>query len=78
MKKTIHTKSYKQLLIWLKTSRKQQGLTIRQFAKQISVHHSIVWNIENAERRLDVMEYVQYCQQLGIDPIIGIKILIEN
>ncbi len=77
MIKTIHSKAYKQLVAWLKDSREEKGLTIRQFAKQISVHHSIVWNIENAERRLDVMEYVHYCQQLGIDPIVGIKILSE-
>ncbi len=88
MIKTIHSKAYKQLLSWLKAykqllswlkaCREEKGLTIRQLAEQISVHHSIVWNIENAERRLNVMEYVQYCQQLEVDPMIGIKILNEE
>ena len=38
-------------------------------------YHSIPGKIEHGDRRLDVVEYVQYCNALGIDPEEGIKII---
>ena len=75
MQKTIYSKPYQELTKWLKKSRENQSLTIRKLAEKVNVHHSIIWNIEHAERRLDIVEYVNYCQQLDIDPIIGINII---
>ena len=77
-KKTIHSANYKKLLRWLKSERKSKTLTMRELASKISVHHSIIWNIENAERRLDVVEYVNYCKALGVDAHIGISMLEEK
>lgn len=78
MQKTIYSKSYQQLTKWLKQQRQKQGLTIRDLAEKIGVHHPIIWNIENAERRLDVVEFVFYCQQLNIKPDDGIAIILAN
>lgn len=75
MQKTIYSKPYQELTKWLKESRENKSLTIRKLAKTMSVHHSIIWNIEHAQRRLDIVEYVDYCQQLEIDPVIGINII---
>lgn len=78
MQKTIHSKSYKTLTKWLKQQRQNQSLTIRELAKIIGVHYSIIWNIENAQRRLDLVEYVYYCQQLKANPMVGIDVILND
>jgi len=55
--------------------KREKSLTMRQLAKILEVQHSIIWNIENNERRLDIVEYVNYCEKLNIDPIVGINII---
>ncbi|EEZ80688.1 helix-turn-helix transcriptional regulator [Candidatus Thioglobus sp.] len=75
MQKTIYSQSYPRVTKWLKEAREEKSLTMRQLAKILEVQHSIIWNIENNERRLDIVEYVNYCEKLNIDPIVGINII---
>lgn len=35
----------------------------------------LVSKIENIERKLNVYEFVQYCEALGLEPIEGINLL---
>ena len=51
------------------------GLSMRELGEIISKPHSFVGKIESGERRLDVFEYVQYCEALSLDPAEGLKIL---
>lgn len=74
MKKTIYSQSSQILTACLRDSRKAAGLTIRQLAEKMNVHHSIVGKIETGERRLDVIEFIEYCNVLEIDP----KVIIEH
>jgi hypothetical protein len=39
--------------------------------------HSFIAKIETGQRRLDVIEYVWYCQRLGFDPIAGLERLLN-
>lgn len=73
MKKTLHSKEYERLTGWLKQSRVERGLSIRSLAKLLDVPHSFVGKIEQGERRLDVIEYVEYCRALGIQPNKGLQ-----
>lgn len=73
LKKTITTREYGVFLHWLKQQRLNQGLTMRDVAKQINKPHSWIAKTESGERRLDVMEYVSYCLALKIEPQKGIK-----
>ena len=65
--KTLYSKESKQLTSWLKERRIESGLTIRQLAAKLGWASSIVGKIEQGERRLDVVEYVQYCSALDAD-----------
>ncbi len=78
MGKSIYSPANQALLKWLKSEREKQGLTIRELGKRLQVNHSIIWNIENKQRRLDLIEYVTYCRELNIDSSIGLKIVEEN
>jgi transcriptional regulator with XRE-family HTH domain len=75
VQKTISSDKYLSLLAWLKKEREDRGLTMRDAAALIRKPHSWVGKIETAERRLDVLEYVRYCQALNIKPERGLKLL---
>ncbi len=46
---------------------------MRDLAERLEVPHSFVGKVEQGERRLDVVEYIQYCEALNISPLNGIK-----
>ncbi|MBD1574840.1 helix-turn-helix domain-containing protein [Vibrio rumoiensis] len=75
MKKTLFTPEYAKLIEWLKEARAERGLTMRELAVELDVPHSYVGKVEQCERKLDVLEYVRYCEALGVDPDLGVSIL---
>ncbi|WP_432467213.1 helix-turn-helix domain-containing protein [Agarivorans sp. Z349TD_8] len=78
MSKTLHAPEYRQLIEWLKTARAERGLTMREFAAELGVPHSYVGKVEQCERKLDVLEYLRYCQALDLNPVEGIRVLISK
>lgn len=75
MKKTLFTPEYAKLIEWLKEARAERGLTMRELAVELDVPHSYVGKVEQCERKLDVLEYVRYCEALDLNPKKGITIL---
>lgn len=68
MKKSIYSHDNQKLIDLLKESRKSAGYTLRDIAKKTNLHHSIIGKIETGDRRLDVIEFLEYCKILDIDP----------
>ena len=66
MSRTLHAPEYRKLIEWLKAARLERGLTMRELAAELGVPHSYVGKVEQCERKLDVLEYVEYCQVLGV------------
>jgi transcriptional regulator with XRE-family HTH domain len=75
--KTVSSTENSRLTQWLKTKRQQRGHTMRSLAEVLGTPHSFISKIENQERRLDVVEFIHYCEALDIDPIEGLA-LIKN
>lgn len=75
MKKTIHSDENRILVNWLKEQRIDQGLTMRDLSTKLGLPHSFIGKVEQGERRLDVVEYIQYCQALNIRPETGLEIV---
>lgn len=75
MLKSIHSDEGLRLANWLKEQREAKGLTIRALAAELEVPHSFVGKVEQRERRLDVFEYLQYCEVLGVSPIDGLRVI---
>lgn len=75
MQKAITSSKYANLVTWLKKSRVDQGISMRELAQRLDEPHSFVQKVEIVERRLDVFEYDQYCQALGVDPKKGLDFL---
>lgn len=69
------TEKGRTLLKWLREARKKQGMTMRDAGAIMKLPHAWVGKIENGDRRLDVLEFVKYCQVIGADPVQGLKLL---
>jgi transcriptional regulator with XRE-family HTH domain len=75
MQKTIHSSEYAVLLNWLRRQRIDNGLTMRQLAEKMGIHHSWIGKVEQGERRLDIIEYLRICDALQLDPHEGLNII---
>jgi len=61
-----HSARYKRFLAALRQARKNAGLTQVEVAKKLRNHNSYTSKSENGERRVDVVELVDFCQIYGI------------
>ena len=68
MNRSLYSKNYDVLRQWLREKRAESGLSIRAVAAELECHHSIVGKIEKGGRKLDVVEFIEYCQVIGADP----------
>ena len=78
MKRSIYSLENKTLTAWLVEQRHKADLTQRELAKRLDVHHSIVGKIETGERRLNVVEFIEYCLKIDADPHEIIDVIIER
>lgn len=72
---TVSSDENSKLTEWLKTMRHEKGHTMRSLAKVLGTPHSFVGKIENQERRLDIIEFVRYCNALEVDPYEGLSMV---
>jgi transcriptional regulator with XRE-family HTH domain len=75
MGKTVSSEENGKLTKWLKTKRQEKGHTMRSLAQVLGTPHSFIGKIENQERRLDVIEFLRYCEALEVDPYEGLHLL---
>jgi transcriptional regulator with XRE-family HTH domain len=68
MAKSLHTPEYEHFRLLLVTAREKSGFTQAEVSKKLGRPQSFVSKYESGERRLDVVELVQVCVVLGIDP----------
>jgi len=65
--KSIHTERYSTLIRALIACRKEQGLSQTELARRVGRPQSYISKVENAERRLDVVEFLEICEAIGVD-----------
>lgn len=78
MKKSIYSPEMIAVRSWLRSERLNAGLTMRELANRLDRPHSFVQRIEEGDRRLDVVEFVWYCQALGVDPLLGLELILRH
>ena len=69
MPKALQAHRYRYLPGLLRQMREEAGLTQRALAKKLRLSHSLVHNSETAERRVDLMEFIDWCEACGQDPV---------
>ncbi len=67
MPRSVYKREYKRLLEMLIEARRSAGLTQAQVAKRLGRHQSFVSKYERAERRIDVIEFVELARVLNLD-----------
>jgi cytoskeletal protein RodZ len=78
MNKAISSEKYYQLNAIFKQQRIDLGLSMRDLGEIIKEPHSFVQKVEANQRKLDLFQYVQYCEALELDPAETLKILMRN
>ena len=68
MAKSLHTPEYDYFRSLLIAAREKAGLTQTDVSLKLRRPQSFVAKYEGGERRLDVVEFVEVCAALGIDP----------
>ncbi|MCA9980884.1 MAG: helix-turn-helix transcriptional regulator, partial [Anaerolineales bacterium] len=68
MTNSLFRPEYKSLLLTLAQARQDAGFTQTNLALQLGKPQSYVSKYENGERKLDVIEFLDLCHVLGIDP----------
>jgi len=68
MAKSLHTPEYEYFRTILVAAREKAGLTQAEVSARMGRPQSFVAKYEGGERRLDVVEFVEVCAALGVDP----------
>jgi transcriptional regulator with XRE-family HTH domain len=68
MAKSLHTPEYEYFRTLLVTAREKANLTQSEVSNRLSRPQSFVAKYEGGERRLDVVEFVEVCKALHVDP----------
>ena len=68
MEKSIHSDNYAIFLKQLRQARIKAGLTQEQLAEKIGETQSFVSKCERGERRIDVIELIEFCRAMQIQP----------
>lgn len=64
---SIHSPEYIWLRQYFVKQRKELGLSQRALAERLGVIHSFVGKVETGDRKLDIFEFIQYCEALNLD-----------
>lgn len=75
---SIHSTEQQYLRSILKKQRESLNLTQRQLAERLGIIYSLVGKIETGDRRLDIFEFITYCQALELSPYDVMDLLIYH
>lgn len=78
MKTSVYSTHYDKLRLWLKSARQARNLSLRDVAAVSGVHHSVYGKMEQGRRRIDIVEFVEYCKVLEVDPLEGLSEIIDS
>jgi transcriptional regulator with XRE-family HTH domain len=67
--KGIHNERYARLMVSLADARRVAGLTQAEVAERLGLRQQYVSKYESGERRLDVIEFLDAAEALGLDGI---------
>lgn len=68
MTSSTHNPDYRLLLGVLREARKQQGVSQVELAARLGNTQTFVSKCERGERRIDLVEFVEFAEALGVSP----------
>lgn len=71
--KSVHSDQYTAFLAIITTARNELGLSQRELAQLLGKPQSYVSKYERGERRLDIIEFLDLCEVLKLDPCVALR-----
>lgn len=68
MSKAQHAPAYRVLPLFLRDLREKAQFTQRELDTRLGKPQSWIFNCETANRRVDVTEFIAWCQACGVEP----------
>ena len=78
MSKSIYNEAYRSLVEALKAARKEAGATQQDVAKSLNKPQSYVAKVEGFERRLDVIELIEFAACIRWNPLPYLQSLYDD
>ena len=78
MPKTIFTGANQVVVEIVRKARTDAGITQVELARRLGRDQSHISLIERSQRRLDVVEFIEFAKAVGTDPVSLFKILTEK
>ena len=78
MKTSSYSPHYEKLRAWLKQKRALTSLTLRELAPLIGAHFTSVGKMEQDRKKIELVEFIKYCEAIGADPHEGLEIIIQS
>lgn len=73
MSRTLRSARHEALIALLVEKRRQAGLTQAHVARKLKRYQSYVATVESGQRRIDVVEFLDFADAIGFDPRDAIK-----
>jgi transcriptional regulator with XRE-family HTH domain len=75
MSRTLYSPRHKAMREFIRKKRKERGLTQAELAELVGRYQSFIADLERGERRLDVIEFLDFSDALRFDPAVAIRII---
>jgi len=76
--KSLHSPEHQALCQLLLAVRRKSGLTQQTVAKRLKRPQSFVAKVEGGERRLDVIEFIDFARAIDADPLKILRALLRS
>jgi transcriptional regulator with XRE-family HTH domain len=73
MTKQLRGARHKRVMAVLVATREEAGVSQRELARRIGRAHSYIGRIETGTRRLDLPEFIEWCEALDADPVMVMR-----
>ena len=78
MKPSSYSPHYDKLRAWMKQKREESGLSLRAVSEELGRHHSVIGKMEQDRRKIELLEFVEYCRVIGADPHEGLDVMLSK
>ena len=73
MARSTHHPNYQTLLTLLRDLRERAGVTQIALAESLGNTQTFISKVERGERRIDVVEFIEICEALGVDSVVAFR-----
>lgn len=76
--KAQHARRYRPVPGFLRELREEAGLTQRDLGARLKKAQSWIYNCETGNRRVDIAEFIDWCEACGVRPATALKRLMAR